>query len=135
MYPPGEVEIVAGYHPLIQVAWAANQEAAEAGQLWGFGGEAAKGRGRMDGRTAAVAVAEGEGEVGMEVEVGPKMGSEDEAMGEGRFDDGDHDDVHGYVRSDVRDGVRGDVHGDVREDVHAYVDVCDSLRGHASQPS
>lgn len=144
MYLPG---IVAGYHPLIQVAWAANQEAevpdaqhgeteaAEAGQLWGFRGVAAKARGKKDGRTGVEAVAEAEGVVGMEVEAGPKMESEDEATGEGRFDDGDHDGVHDYVRGDVRDGVRGDVHGDDREDVHAYVDVCDPLRGHASQPS
>jgi hypothetical protein len=142
-------EVVAGYHhPLIQVAWAANQEAevpdaqhgeteaAEAGQLWGFCGVAAKARGRMDGRTAGVvAVAVAEGVVGMEVVVGPEMESEDEATGEGRFDDGDHDGVHDYVRGDVRDGVRGDVHGDVREGVRAYVDVCDPLQGHASQPS
>ena len=84
----------------------------------------------MDRRTrAVVAVAVAEGEVGMEVEVGPQMENEDGTTGEGHLGDDDHD--GGGVRGDVRGGVRGDVHGDVR----AYVDACDPLRGHASQPS
>jgi hypothetical protein len=101
-------------------------EAVEVGQLRNSGGAAAKARGRMDRRTrAVVAVAVAEGEVGMEVEVGPQMESEDATTGESHLGDDDHD----------GGGVRGDVRGDVHGDVRAYVDACDPLRGHASQPS